>query len=166
MRLFLNPDEKYEAWDTLQEWYLYTTEDLVTFVDQSMQNYYNLANLTLEHYEYPMTNGSIDNPVTLFYTFDGQTQSTVYKEFYMNQSQIYPYSVGSLELKQIVQNSQKAEIRYMIYNILPKSSITTRSCYKWEIIQNLDFSEWSLIAVRLETHWFHCGFPYSTTIIQ
>jgi len=70
-----------------------------------------------------MFENEIQKPVCLIERYDFNTTRTVYNEYRLDQSTSFPFEETNLELKQLLQNTIKIEIKYQIINKLPDKSI-------------------------------------------
>ena len=81
-KLFFDPEGEFEDADFSRKKYLFSTQDVVDFINNGINSFYSINDLTLDQYEYYTNrNGSVIHPIAIFVMQDNFSHRLFYKEF-------------------------------------------------------------------------------------
>ena len=144
--------------------FYYTLSELRDHIQESVDTYFELEEIdTIEKYGYTYYEDDvteeevITRPVLSTYFIRGEGRNE-YPDlnFNLTSEDIGPCGSEDTELRYFLSNLTHFKIIYQVKSFIPSESITPFDCFRWEIIQNYDFSERNHIYERITYNRYYC----------
>ena len=146
---FVDTGQKYEK-SYPQKKYLYTLNELYDQVSDSINNYYNLSNLSLENLTYPLNRSYVPLNITYFEYFNKDNNNKYLNYFNISNNNLGPFEKDNktilIEMLKII---KYFTIDYKVRTFAPYNYGDYFECFIWDIIQKYNFEERNHITVTL-----------------
>ena len=147
---FIAQGEKYEKTFPLKK-YIYTINELKDHVSNSVNNFYNLTNISLENVTYPSKKNYLPLNFT-YYNYFYNDSSNIYYQNYFNitKNDLGPFSdTNDTKLLNMLKIIKFFTIDYSIRTFAPYNFGDYFECFIWDIIQKYNFEERNHFIVTL-----------------
>lgn len=143
------------------KFYLYSINDLINHIQQSINNYYLLKNISLEEIEYltPLEETRINLELFYYNSYYNYDKKKHYpKSFMINKDDLGPFKPDyRTTLKEMLRITKFFQLNYTIFTFVSFTSEENRKCYIWDIKQIYSFEQRSHYSVSLKVNRRACS---------
>ena len=140
--------------------YLYSLNELKDHVISSVENYYNLAKISLENITYPTNINNVTIPMNIYYInsyYNKSKKENLQKYYQLDKYNSGPFEEGSENtLKLMISKMKYFILNYTFYTYAPFNFADYKGCFFWEIQQVYSFEQRSHFSVSLNIKRISC----------
>lgn len=157
-KIFLNKDVQGSDITITNSYNIFGIHSLVDYVQETVDNYYDINSKTIDDYKYVYTDSGFKKPPKLLVEYYDSKRAVDLG--YLFEYKLYSDSLGPFswdDVQDYLGEVKKFEIKFNFIHSLDKYINLASDCYEWELTQEYDFTFRGAVETKLGTKRINCG---------